>query len=239
MTSKHFLLPWEKECVIECSRCGGRISTGPLWHWEVEGKQALEKLQSRICHLIDSAFLEKVHALSENDWKSYQTWKTFKLEIDPENPTSTELLREKDGLTNVVWRFGVISLVNYLTEKEFETLLLLMSLHPLEAISTPYICQRMKISHAYLSNILKEFKKWGLMKLVPGKLHPEIVKGRERGRKMFYRLAPNAREVLDRDLQNYDFFKEAVVEMIKSLRERFPTDTFRKDLEAQSPKPQL
>lgn len=110
-------------------------------------------------------------------------------------------------------------------QTELKALFLLLSLEPDIFVKQAYFRKTMGISTAYVSTILKKFLSWGLIQA--GKVS---VKGRAHGRQLAYILADEARKILDQDLQNYNFFREAVIETVTPIAERFSTLGWRRDL---------
>lgn len=227
MGEKHFVFPWEKEYCIVCPKCGGTIETKPLWFWE---KQNSTSIQLQFCHALSSEFLEKIPVLSENDWKNWQRWSIMRMDLRDyfRGPSREELydafFKIENGLPKILNKYGIFALIYFFNMTELKVLFLFLSL-PGKCPIQVFFQQVMGISRSYVLTILKKLRIWQLIEA----WKPQV-KGRAQGRQLAYRLSDNARKVLDEDLRNYHFFRDAVVETISQFAEQFPTYPWRKDL---------
>jgi len=235
---RRFLYPWEKTFVIVCPECGGRIETRPLWSWEKRDDK-LKKLQRWFCHVIGSEFLEKIPVLTEVDWKSKQRWDAFQKNL------ADDFRREKTGrgpqdvfkiengvtkisveyLRDLFSKYGIFALIHFFNKTELEMLFQFLDFEPDKWLYQVLFRRTMGISRSYVSTILKRLLGWRLIGA-----WKTSVKGRARGRQLVYTLTDEAREILEQDLRNHDFFRDAVLETVGPIADRFPKYSWRKDL---------
>ena len=228
MRKKQFLFPWQKQYVIICPKCGGRIETQPLFPLE---KRSSKFLQHRFCHALDSELLEKIPVLSENDQKSWGKWigiemdlRDYRFGLRPRAELYDMFFKIENGLPKIVNKHGIFALFFFLNRTELEVLFLFLGLKrscPLQA----FFKQIMGISRSYVSTILKKLASWRLIEA----WKPQV-KGRAHGRQLAYRLSDRARETLEEDMQNYDFFRNIVAETIGHIAKEFPAFPWRKGL---------
>ncbi len=225
---KRLLFPWEKKLTIVCPKCGGKIETSPLWFWEKQADK-IQQLQFRFCHAAHSGFIEQIPVLSENDWKGKQKLDDFRREFVDEsgkrkpNEDLEHLFVVDKGPPQIFLKHGIFALIQFFTETELKALFLHLCLN---AGPMPVFFEKtMLISKSYVCTILKKLGKWRLVQ----PLHYPA-KGRAGGRQLVYAFADQARKILDQDLQDYDFVREAVAEMVKPAMERMPNLEWRKDL---------
>lgn len=233
MVRKRFLLPWQKKYIIVCPKCGGKIETRPLWFWEKRSNK-LDELQLQFCHVIDSEFLEKIPVLSENDWKSKQRWDAMWKELRDEfgrmRPYEEleDMFKIEKGLPKIFSKYGIFAPIPFFTGSQLETLFLFLCLEPGHCPKQVWFQLVMEISRSYVSTILKKLQRWGLIQA--WRAPARAVRGRARGRQQMYELSDGARKILDQDLRNYDFFRDAVIQTVGPIAERSPTYHWRKDL---------
>ena len=230
MVRKRFLLPWQKKYIIVCPKCGGRIETRPLWFWEKRNDK-LGKLQLQFCHVIDLEFLEKIPVLSENDWKSKQRWDAMLEELTDEfgrmRPYEEleDMFKVEKSLPKIFSKYGVFALIPFFTGSQLEAVFLFLCIEPDYRAKPIWFQIVMEISRSYVSMILKKLFSW---RLIQAWKAPAM--GRARGRQLAYALSDEAREILDEDLRNHDFFRDAVIQTVGPVAGKLPDYHWRKDL---------
>ena len=230
MGEKRFVFPWEKKYCIVCPKCGGRIETRAIWFWEKQ-KRELDRLQLWFCHALDSEFLKRIPELSENDWASKQRWDGMLNDLTddfgrmkPYEELKKTLFRTENGLLMLFLEYGIFALILRFTKREIETLFLFLCI-PGKCPFQVWFQKVMEISRSYVSTILKELQSYGLIEAWKAP-----VEGRAKGRQVAFAMKEKARQILEKDLRKHDFFREAVVETVKPIAEKFPKYPWRKDL---------
>jgi DNA-binding MarR family transcriptional regulator len=102
---------------------------------------------------------------------------------------------------------------------------MLLCLNPVSVAKQTFLVQTMRISRAYASTILKKLAKWNLVER--GRIR---MKGRANGRQLGYFLGKEARERLDKDLLEFDFFRNSVRETVRPIALCFNRLAWRQDL---------
>lgn len=226
---KRLLFPWEKEFTIVCPICGGKTVTTPIWFWEKQADK-IARLQSRFCHAAHSGFIEQIPVLSENDLKSRQKRDDFWKELDDESGKAKPyedvkylFIADKEP-PQIFLKHGIFALIWFFTETELKALFLFLSMDG-GGPKPVFFEKTMQISKSYVCMILGKLRKW---KLAQPYRYP--AKGRAGGRQLVYTLTDQARRILDQNVQDHDFVRKALVEMVKPIAERMPNLGWRKDL---------
>jgi hypothetical protein len=230
MKKKRFLFPWQTEFTLTCPHCNEKIQTLPLWPWEsVEDK--IRELQPSFCHRIDPSLMRQAPVLTENDVKSKSKFGEFGREMFDEHgelrpyETAKPLFDARNGPPEIFLKHGIFPLLYFFREAELTVLYLFLCLDPTQLAFQQLFLRARFISRAYVSTILKKLVAW---KLVDS--HRANVKGRARGRQLCYDLSDAARQRLDKDLLEFDFFRETVRKIVRPIALSFPRIPWRKDL---------
>jgi len=85
----------------------------------------------------------------------------------------------------------------------------------------------LQISRSHASAIIKKLRNWRLLTTYKGG-----GKGRARGRQLVYALNDEARRILEQNLKEMDFLREAVIQTSKAATEKSPSFPWRKDLQS-------
>jgi hypothetical protein len=169
--------------------------------------------------------------LSENDVKCAQKLKGFRREfVDERGEKRTEesikaLFTTGKGPPEIFLRHGAFPLLVFFTETCLKVLYLFLCLDPTQRPYQKFFLKCMKTSEANISTIIKELRKWKLVEAFKAG-----VKGRANGRQLCYGLSTVARQRLDKDLMECDFFRETVRRTVRPIALCFSELHWRKDL---------
>lgn len=233
---KRLLLPWEKKYTIVCPKCGGKVETYPLWHWQKRSDK-LEELQRDFCHALDSEFLEKIPVLTQNDWESKQKWDAFRKDLTydfagyrfaltrPYEETK-DLFTIQNGLPKIFLKHGIFALIGLFTETELKILFLFLCLEPNKCPKQVWFKIVADISRSYVSTILKKLSEWRLIKAWKTQ-----TKGRASGRQLAYTVNEEVRKILDQNLREHEFLRESMLRSVKPIVQMHTKVPWRKDID--------
>jgi hypothetical protein len=230
MSKKRLVFPWEISHTITCQICGEKIVTQPLWHWEKPDTK-INELQPFFCHKIDSTLTKEIPVLTENDWTAHQRLIEFSKELRDEKDQvkSAEdierLFSAEKGPSEVFLKHGIFPLIFSFTKTELKALFLLLCLEPGYSVRQVFFMEEMQVSRTYASMIIKKFTK---EKFVTG--HRAPTKGRARGRQLTYAFDGEVRARLDKDLSDFDFFRNEIKKTVRPIALCFNEKPWRKDL---------
>lgn len=217
MKKKHFLFPWQKQVTLVCPQCNGKIQTLPLWPSE-KPEDKIRQLQPFVCHMIDVSLIKQAPVLSENDVKCAQKQKDFLREFINERgevktgEDTRPLFTSEKGPPEIFLRHGVFPLLRFFTETSLKVLYFFLCLDPKQLPYQRFFLNHMKMSRSSISAIITRLRNW---KLVVA--HRAEVKGRANGRQLCYGLSTVARQRLDKDLMECDFFRETVKKTVRPI----------------------
>jgi DNA-binding MarR family transcriptional regulator len=215
---------------LSCKDCGGKIVTRPFWHWEKQ-EEKIAELQPFFCHKIDSTLVKQIPVLTENDWIAKQKADEFMHEFFDENgqrkprEAYQHLLVVDKGLPQIFLKHGIFPLIQFFSETELKALYLILCLEPDQYFKQTFLLKTMQISRPYVSAILKKFNGWKF--LIRGRPR---VKGRAQGRQIAYALTDETRIRLDKDLAEFEFFRNVVRTTVRPIALCFSEPRWRKDL---------
>lgn len=231
MKKKSYLFPWEKKIPLTCPRCNGTIQTNPLWPWE-KPEDKIRELQRYFCHTIDLSLIKQAQVLTENDAKCAKKLEEYRKEFLGEGgkmKTHEELnplFIVENGPPEIFLRHGLFPLLALLTETGRKILYLFLCM----SAEKPLLPQRffkecLNTSRANVSSIIMRLKSWRLMTT-----YKINVKGRANGRQLCFSLSAVARQRLDKDLLEYDCFRETVGTTVRPLARSYSYVPWRTDL---------
>jgi hypothetical protein len=227
---KRFLFPWEKKVTLTCPTCNSKIQTVPLWPGE-KPEDRIPQLQKSCCHIIDASLIKQAPVLSENDVKCAQKLKEYRMEYYDERgerktaEAMKPLLVVKDGPPEIFLRHGIFPLLSDLTETGLKILYLFLSMNPTQMLIRRFFMELLRTSSPNVSTIIKRLRN---LKIVT--VHKIPVKGRRNGRQICLALSTASRQRLEKDLLEYDFFREAVRNVVRPLALNYSTLRWRTDI---------
>lgn len=207
MRKKRFLFTWEKQYTMTCAQCGRKIDSYPLWFWERK-EDRIRELQPFFCHTIDLEMISQIPTLSQNDWVAGQKWNGYRKEFVDENEqvkpreAYEHLLSSENGPPQIFLKHGIFPLIHLFTETELKLLHLLLCVDLDHASRPKFFVLAMRISRTAVSNIFKKLRKWKMLVQ-----YRTDVKGRARGRQRAWALTAETRARLEKDLSDFDFFR--------------------------------
>jgi DNA-binding MarR family transcriptional regulator len=174
--------------------------------------------------------LERIPVLTENNWKSKQTLDEFDKEIRKRMEAGPQIGKATITVFEDFQQYGVFVLIYFLKDVQLKIVSVLLCLQP-EYGFTQFNFQKMlSISRSHISGVLKVLQVYRLVNAYPGN-----VKGRARGRQLVYSLSDKARDRLEQDLKDHDFFREAIVQTVQPFAEAYNMFHWRRDFLRQDP----
>jgi predicted transcriptional regulator len=214
---------------VVCPICGP-TETFPIWPWEKQPDK-IPELQRRFCHKLDAYFLEAIPVLTENNWKSKQRMAEFEEYMRERRNAQPETEKPVLNMQEVFQKHGIIGLISLslygrVRDSDLKTISILLCYESARDGFTQVGLQKMlDVSRSHVSTILKRLRGWNLVSA-----YRANVKGRAHGRQLAYALDSETRKRLNQDLAEHDFFREAVVQVVKPFVEAFPGIDWRRDI---------
>jgi predicted transcriptional regulator len=228
MAGKEFWPPWLIKHTVICPKCGLRVETVPIWPWQ-KLPDRIPELQLRFCHKLDADFLEAIPVLTENNWKSKQRMDEFEEYMKERRNAQPQTEKPVLNMQEVFQKHGIIGLISLslygrVRDSDLKMISILLCY---EAVGFKQVgLQKMlDVSRSQVSTILTRLRGWHLVSA-----YRADVKGRALGRQLVYALDSEARKRLNEDLAEHDFFREAVVQVVKPFVEAFPDIDWRRDI---------
>jgi len=229
MTGNEFCPPWLIKHTVVCPKSGFKEETVPIWPWQKQPDK-IPELQLRFCHKLDADFLEIIPVLTENNWKSKQKMDEFQEYLKEKwdaKPQTENLVLE---MPEVFQKHGIIGLIGLslrglVRDSDLKMISILLCYETTGVFKQVGLQKMLDMSRSYVSMILKRLRGWNLVRA-----YKVNVKGRAHGRQLGYALDSEARKRLNQDLAEHDFFREAVVQVVKPFVEAFPDIDWRRDI---------
>jgi predicted transcriptional regulator len=227
MMVKEFEAPWLVKHTVVCPRCGLREETFALWPWEKEPDK-IGLLQLRFCHWLDPEFLELIPVLTENDLNSNKRMDEFREYFRETWNSRSEAGQMLFSIPEAFRKYGVIALIflrgPIVRDMDLKAISLFLCLEK-NALTQVALMGMLNVSRSYASTILKRLLSWRFISAYKLK-----VKGRAHGRKLAYVMDDEVRGLLEKDLAEHDFFRQAVVQVVRPIAEAFSGVAWRKDI---------
>lgn len=192
----------------------------------------MARLQPFFCHKIDSELVNQVPVLAENDWIAKQKLTEYLNEfMDEKGGAKTweaikHLYTVEKGPPEIFLKHGIFPLIYYFNIQELKALFLVLCLEPQLYVKPQFFIRLMQIKRSYVSAILKKCTKWRFFV----RYRDKDAQGRARGRQLLYGFNPDVRARLDKDLSDFDFFRDEVKKTIRPTALHVSEIPWRKDL---------